>query len=259
MISERDYEAANRLYGELLKKGFLPMNHTLVQPYKEEEGVRIAIKKWARMWRTDIHEHEEHLHLVAEPEGCIFATSLSEMKNSRKYTKSFEDKIDFFLISTIICTFFSELESGYDVKLSIDNEGISFPQLEELVNNTLENWKQIDDEKNGAFSTEFGLAVKEMSSKWQRTHFSRANKKITANQKTKMGYIMAAMSLLEKEGLVYISKQHKTSYIVFPKQQLYERMQSVLPELDRYHVLKALIQESKNEMVKVSNTKEETA
>jgi hypothetical protein len=74
-----------------------------------------------------------------------------------------------------------------------------------------------------------------------------------------MGYIMTAMSLLEKEGLVYISKQHKTSYIVFPKQQLYERMQSILPELDRYQVLKALIQESKNETVKVSNTKEETA
>lgn len=95
MISERDFEAANRLYGELLKKGFLPMNHTLVQPYKEEEGVRVAIKKWARMWRTDIHEHEEHLHLVAESEGCIFATSLSEMKNSRRYTRSFEDKVEF--------------------------------------------------------------------------------------------------------------------------------------------------------------------
>ncbi|SCW83121.1 hypothetical protein SAMN04487970_10607 [Paenibacillus tianmuensis] len=259
MLHEKNFESAIHLYGELLKHGFLPMNNKWVQPYKEEEEVRIALKRLARLWRTTIIDTSDHIHLVAEPEGCIFATSLSEMKNSRRYAKSFDDRIDFYIICTIINTLFSEIESSYNGKLSVETEGIGYYQLESMVTEILNDWKQIDDGTKEEFSKEFGIAVKKMHAKWNNMQYFRPNKKITANQRTRLGYVQSAMSLLESEGLIYISKTHKTSYIVFPKPQLYERMEKILPELERYQVIQVLIREAKAKTIEDEKNDEETA
>ncbi|MNC82575.1 hypothetical protein D3C75_1361410 [compost metagenome] len=66
------------------------------------------------------------------------------------------------------------------------------------------------------------------------------------------------MGLLESDGLIHISKQHKTSYVVYPKIPLYERMEKILSTLDRYQLIQGIIRDVNPEQSE-TNGSEETA
>ena len=238
--SEVQIHAAN-LYFTLLQERFLPTSDSLVISYMEEEDVRHCIGRMADASGVRVVLKGDHIHLLARP-GCVFATTISEMRGK---IKTYESKVDAYLMGTIMMVFLAEADSRFSSVIKWENEGLSYPQIEELVSNTLNDWKKVNDETQGRFSTEWGLAIKEMNNKWSLLNHIKMNNngKVSWSTNTKIGVIHHAMRELEKEGLVFIRHWSHTS-LVTPSAILFERLEAIFEGNDRYEVIKELIKDT---------------
>lgn len=232
---------AATLYFKLLQDRFLPASDPLVIIYVEEEEVRHCLRRIADASGVRVVLKGDHLHLLARP-GCVFATSISEMKGK---IKTYENKIDAYLMGTIMMVFLAEVDSRFSSVIKWENEGLSYSQIEELVTTILDEWKKVNDETQDRFSVEWSLAVKEMYNKWRLLNYSKtsSNGKVTYNTSTKLGVIHHAMRELEKEGLVYIRYWSQTS-LVTPSSILFERLDAIFEENDRFEVIQELIKDT---------------
>jgi Family of unknown function (DUF6063) len=226
------------LYAKLLDKGYLGKTHELALPYLQEEKVRLCIHRLAKSQGTEVFESGEHIHLITLPEGSIFATSYSQ---SISYGKQLE-VIDWYIIAFIQMVFCWEIDNDFSHKMSIEREGVTYPQLEEMVTNLFSDWKRIDDENNGTFSEDFKISVQRIYEKWDKLQYQKPKTRFSLSSRT--GLIHKAMSIFKEGKLVHISDLHKRANIVYPTDILYERLEYIFRDLDRFQVLKGLIDDS---------------
>ncbi|WP_238900271.1 DUF6063 family protein [Clostridium sp. YIM B02500] len=235
------------LFFKLLDKGYLPCDDFLVISYIDSDEVRHYVNSLANSAGVKITKKEKYLHMLSNPYGSVFASSITDLK---KYIKTYESKIDLYLIGLICLILFSEADTSMSTKISWENEGITYQQLEELTTKILNYWKTIDDKNDGKFSIEWSLAIKDLHNKWKLLHYNKSiNGKVRYSKDTKFGVIDAAMKILEKDKMVFTRRLSQTS-IVTPTVVFYERLQARFGNLgkyqDRYELMKSLINQAKN-------------
>lgn len=247
MIQSEIQKAAGDLFFQLLSKGYLSCDDLLVSSYIDSDEVRSYVKALADSSGVKIIKKEKYIHMLVNPYGSIFASSLTDIKKS---VKTYDSRIDLYLIGVICLVLFSESDTSMSSKINWENEGISYQQLEELTTKVLNYWKSIDDKNDGKFSVEWSLAIKDLYNKWKLLHYNKViTGKIRYSKDTKFGVIDAAMRLLDKDKMVFIRRLSQTS-IVTPTVVFYERLQARFGNLgkyqDRYKLLQSLISEAKN-------------
>ncbi|MFT4415528.1 DUF6063 family protein [Fredinandcohnia humi] len=235
---------ANKLFRYLVERGYIEKNHEMAIDYSEDE-VRLKLERMARDFGTDIFDSGNHIHLVALPEESMFATSFS---HAMEHSGTSIDKIAWYLIGVIQNIFCWEIDNEYIHRLSVEREGVTYHQLEEMTTKVLEGWKDINDQTNGAFSLDFKLAVEKMGKRWNEMS-SKRPKTGRYSIHTRLGLIHKAMSIFKEGKLVHISTSHKVATIVYPTDILYERLEYIFQNLDRYLMIKDLLNDQLEEYV----------
>ena len=243
MMESEFQKKAYNLYRKLLEKGYINRNHEIAIEYSREEKVRVCIHRLARSFGTEVFESGEHIHLITLPEDSLFATSYS---HAMEYQRGSLDIIDWYIISFVQLIFCWDIDNDYSHRLSIEREGVTYPQLEEMATKLFSDWKKINEKRDGEFSVEFKIAVNRINAKWQNMSVKKPRTRYSLN--SRLGLINKAMTLLKEGGLVHISDSHKTATVVYPNTILYERLEYVFHNLDRYQVLKDLIDDQLEEL-----------
>lgn len=241
MLTKETQNKAFILYAKLLDKGYLYKHHELAVPYLEEEEVKMCVYRLAQSQGTEVFESGNHIHLVTLPEGSLFATSYTQAISSGKQI----EVLDWYIIAWIQMVFCWEIDSDFSHKMSIEREGVTYSQLEEMVTKLFSDWKRIDDESEGTFSENFKIAVQKIYTKWNQLQFQKPKKRFSLNSRE--GLIHKAMLLFKDGKLVHISELHKKANIIYPTDVLYERLEYIFQDLDRHQVLMGLIDDSLEE------------
>ncbi|MFK3957890.1 DUF6063 family protein [Guptibacillus hwajinpoensis] len=225
------------LHTKLLVRGALSKSHELVIEYHKDEKMRSCLRRLCKSEGTEVFEKGEHIHLITLPDGSIYATSYTQAREGSSTLKV----VDFYIMAFIQATFCWEIDNDYSHRMSIEREGVTYPQLEEMVNKLFNDWKTINDESGGEFSEEFKIAVERIYEKWKHMSY-RASRKYSPN--TREGLIHKSMLYFRDGNLVHISDNHRIANIVFPTTILYERLDYIFHNIDRYQMLKSLINDS---------------
>lgn len=227
------------IYTKLLDKGYLSLNHEIMADYNSEEKVRLCIHRLAKAQGTDVFEKGDHLHLITLPEGSVFATSYSHALQNYKEKI---DIIDWYIIAFIQAVFCWEIDNDYSHKMNLEREGVSYLQLEEMVTKLFSDWYRINQENKDRFTEEFKIAIRRINDRWENMSIKKPKTKYSLS--SRLGLINKAMLLFKEGNLVYISENHKTACIVYPNTILFERLEHVFHDLDRYQTIKSLINDS---------------
>ncbi|WP_394139071.1 DUF6063 family protein [Cytobacillus oceanisediminis] len=238
-MTEKDIqEQAFALYAKLLDKGALGKNHEMAIQYIQNEKVKLCVHRLAKSQGTEVFESGQHIHLITLPEGSIFATSYSQAVSQGKQL----EVIDWYIVSFIQMVFCWEIDNDFSHKMSIEREGVTYPQLEEMVSKLFSDWKKINEDNEGGFAEEFKIAVQRITDKWEKLQYQKPRARYSLNSRA--GLIHKAMLIFKEGKLVHISETHKTANIVYPTDILYERLEYIFHNLDRYQLLKTLINDS---------------
>jgi hypothetical protein len=238
-ISTQNLQDAAKIFFQLLNRKILITNDPILSPYFEEDGVRDALKILSEESRTRLIQTADRIHLVARPEGSIFATSFTQFK--KKYS-DVENKKYFYLINLIVFVFLAEIDIPSTSNLRWEHSGVSYFLLEKNLTQLLAEWQKKNEGSAGKFSEAYGLAVSDMFELWNSmavdTDSEMADERITVTRKTHIGLIHMAMRLLRDEGLVYIVEDEKR---VIPKIELYERLEAGYHQQSRYEEMRDLV------------------
>jgi hypothetical protein len=243
-ISTQQLQDAAKIFFLLLNRRIVLTNDPILSPYFEEDGVRDALKVLAEESRTRIIQTTDRIHLVARPEGSIFATSFTQFK--KKYS-DVENKKYFYLINLIVFVFLAEIDIPSSSNLRWEHAGVSYFLLEKNLNQLLHEWNKENKETEGKFSEAYGLAVTDMADIWSSmavdSDHETADERIMVTKKTHIGLIHMAMRLLRDEGLVFIVEDEKR---VIPKMELFERIEEGYHQQARYEEMRVLIMSTLN-------------
>lgn len=238
-ISTQQLQDAAKIFFHLLNRKIVQANDPVLSPYFEEDGVRDALKILAEESRTRIIQTADRVHLVARPEGSIFATSFTHFR--KKYV-DVENKKYFYLINLIIFVFLAEIDIPSTSNLRWEHTGVSYYLIEKNMTQLLAEWHEKNLSSEGKFSEAYGLAVTEMFELWKAMAVDidteMNDDRITSTRKTHIGLIHMAMRLLRDENLVYIVEDEKR---VIPKIELYERLEEGYHQQARYEEMRELV------------------
>ncbi|WP_423798179.1 DUF6063 family protein [Neobacillus sp. SAB-20_R2A] len=238
-ISTQQLQDAAKIFFQLLNRKMVGTNDPILNPYFEEDGVRDALKILAEESRTRIIQTADRLHLVARPEGSIFATSFTQFK--KRYSEV-ETKKHFYLMNLIVFVFLAEVDIPSTSNLRWEHAGVSYYLLEKNMTQLLEQWSKENKESEGKFSESYGLAVNDMAELWGSmavdSDSETVDERISSTRRTHIGLIHTAMRLLRDEGLVYIVEDEKR---VIPKLELYERLEEGYHQQARYEEMRELV------------------
>ena len=236
--TNEDIKKASELFFHLLNKKILPANDVLASQYYEDNGVREIIHNMAEEGGLRILGTRQNLHLVSKGEGSIFATTYTQMKE--RYNKLHRKK-HFYLANIIICIYLAEIDRENRFSFRIEDAGISYYKLEEIISNTLDSWKK-RNEKEDTFSKDFAIAIDDIHRLWsvEMSHSKEAKDGtgFSLSPQTRLGFIYEALKPLEQENLIInLSRESR----IIPKDELYERLESLYHGGDRYEELMELI------------------
>ncbi|MEH6943147.1 DUF6063 family protein [Bacillus sp. JJ722] len=227
---------ASAVYFALLKNKVIDENSEHFQIYYEPD-VRQTVLMLADESGTYIIESPKRIHLVVQPTGSVFATNFTHMKEKHRQVES---KKHFHLISVIIMAFLAIIDRNQAAKIRTKREGVTFYALERQVNELVVNWVNILKEQP-SFGTEQMLDMDEIVTTWMHmevevdeTGFRKGNRR------TRIGLITNAMRLLEVEGLIVILDREDIPKAL-PKTELFERIEYLYHDYDRYELLKELM------------------
>lgn len=243
--TSEDIRKAGELFFHLLDKRILPANDILATLYYEVSEVKEIIDNWVAEGGLQVFATRQNLHLVARGENSIFATTYSQMKE--KY-KKLERKKHFYLANIIICVFLAEIDRENQYSLRLEEQGISYYKLEEVISQTIEAWKKRSLAED-TFAQDFALAVDDIHHLWtvEMSH-SKAGKDETGfslSAQTRLGFINEALKPLENEQLIInLSRENR----IIPKDELYERLERLYHGGDRYEEIISLIKFTKKEL-----------
>ncbi|KKK37500.1 hypothetical protein WQ57_13750 [Mesobacillus campisalis] len=235
MNAER-IKKASAVYFTLLKEKVIDENSEHFQIYFDPE-VRQTVLLLADESGTYIIESPKRIQLVVQPTGSVFATNFTHMKDKHK---QIETKKHFHLISVIIMSFLAGIDRNQAAKIRTKREGISFYTLERQVNDLIMNWDSILKNQPG-FGEEQKIDAKEVVTAWKYMEVDTEDYGLKkGNRRTRIGLIASAMKLLETEGLIYVLDQADIPKAI-PRQELFERIDYLYHDYDRYELFKKLV------------------
>lgn len=239
--TSEDIKLASELFFHLLNNRILPANDVLVSQYYDNNEIREILENMAEEGGLRIIGTRENLHLVSNGEDSIFATTYTQMKE--KYNK-LERKKHFYLSNIIICIYLAEIDRENNFSFRIEDAGISYYKLEEIITDTLDSWKKRNEDEN--FSEDFAIAIDEIHHLWtmEMSHSKEANDGtgFSLSSKTRLGFIYEALKPLEDEKIIInLPKENR----IIPKEELYERLNILYHGGDRYEEIMELIKVTK--------------
>ncbi|MCS0791077.1 DUF6063 family protein [Cytobacillus firmus] len=235
-MSAESIKKASAVYFTLLKDKVIDENSEHFQAYFDPD-VRQTVLLLADESGTFIIESPKRIQLVVQPTGSVFATNFTHMKDRHKQV---ETKKHFHLMSVVIMAFLASIDRSQAAKIRTKREGISFYTLERQVNDIIMNWDSILKAKQD-FGEEEKIDMKDVVTTWKYMEVDTddyGSKK--ANRRTRIGLIASSMRLLETEGLIVILDREDIPKAI-PKQELFERIEYLYHDYDRYEMFKELM------------------
>lgn len=235
-MNAESIKKAAAVYFTLLKDKVIDENSEHFQTYFDPE-VRQTVLLLADESGTYIIESAKRIHLVVQPTGSVFATNFTHLKDKHK---QIETKKHFHLVSIVIMSFLAAIDSNQAAKIRTKREGISYYALERLVNDLIMKWDSILKAKP-TFGEEERIDMKDVVTTWKYMEVDTDDygaKK--GNRRTRIGLIANAMRLLETEGLIIILDREDIPKAI-PKQELFERIEYLYHDYDRYELFKKLM------------------
>jgi len=235
-MNAESIKKASSVYFSLLKDKVIDENSEYFQTYFDPD-VRQTVLLLADESGTYIIESPKRIQLVVQPTGSVFATNFTHLKEKHK---QIESKKHFHLISVVIMSFLAAIDRNQAAKIRTKREGISYYALERQVNDLITNWDSILKAKP-TFGEEERIDMKDVVTTWKYMEVDTDDygaKK--ANKRTRIGLIASSMRLLETEGLIVILDRDDIPKAI-PKQELFERIEYLYHDYDRYEMLKKLM------------------
>ncbi|GLB60494.1 DUF6063 family protein [Cytobacillus sp. NCCP-133] len=235
-MSAESIKKASAVYFTLLKEKVIDENSEHFQAYFDPD-VRQTVLLLADESGTYIIESPKRIQLVVQPTGSVFATNFTHMKDRHKQV---ETKKHFHLMSVVIMAFLAGIDQNQAAKIRTKREGISFYALERQVNDVIMNWESILKAKQD-FGEDEKIDMKDVVTTWKYMEVDTDDygaKK--ANRRTRIGLIASSMRLLETEGLIVILDREDIPKAI-PKQELFERIEYLYHDYDRYEMFKELM------------------
>lgn len=241
-MNAESIKKASAVYFTLLKEKVIDENSEHFQTYFDPE-VRQTVLMLADESGTYIIESPKRIHLVVQPTGSVFATNFTHMKEKHKQV---ETKKHFHLISVVIMSFLATIDRNQAAKIRTKREGISYYALERQVNDLVMNWDSIL--KNiPTFGVEERIDMNEVVTTWKYMEVDSDDYGLKkGNRRTRIGLIASAMRLLETEGLIVILDRDDIPKAI-PKNELFERIEYLYHDYDRYELFKKLMTTEENE------------
>lgn len=233
-------QKASALFFLLLKENIISIKNPLAEEYLNDSQIREVVNTMAGEADLRIFDTRENLHLVSSGNGSIFANSYTQMKD--KY-KGLKNKKYFYLANLIICVFLSEVDKESNIRVRWEEEGISYAKLEELVNGIISSWAAREEEESG-FSEDWGIALKEMDDVWNKdfspmkTSKTKGSIDVVNTTDNRFSFIYRALKPLQDQKLIYNNTKELR---IIPRPELYERLDKVYHNQERYKEFMALI------------------
>jgi hypothetical protein len=241
-MNAESIKKASAAYFTLLKEKVIDENSEHFQTYFDPE-VRQTVLMLADESGTYIIESPKRIHLVVQPTGSVFATNFTHMKEKHKQV---ETKKHFHLISVVIMSFLATIDRNQAAKIRTKREGISYYALERQVNDLVMNWDSILKNKH-TFGEAERIDMKEVVTTWKYMEVDSDDYGLKkGNRRTRIGLIASAMRLLETEGLIVILDRDDIPKAI-PKNELFERIEYLYHDYDRYELFKKLMTTEENE------------
>lgn len=242
--TNEEIKKASELFFHLLNNRVLPATDVMASEFYENNEVSEIVKSMAEEGGLRVFGTRVNLHLVAEGENSMFATTYTHMKE--RY-KKLDRKKHFYLANIIICIYLAEIDKENNFSFRIEDAGISYYKLEEIITNTLDSWKKRNEEEE-SFSKDFAIAIEEIHNLWtiEMSHSKEGKDGVgfSLSPQTRLGFVNEALKPLEQEGLIICL--HKENRII-PKEELYERLVYLYHGGDRYNEIMELINDSSEE------------
>jgi hypothetical protein len=236
MMDTETIKKASAIYFSLLKDKVINEDSEHFQTYFDPE-VRQTVLLLADESGTYIIESPKRIQLVVQPTGSVFATNFTHLKEKHKQV---ETKKHFHLISVIVMAFLAAIDRNQAAKIRTQREGISYYALERQVNDLIMNWDHMLKTKSNVGEEE-RIDMKEVVITWKYMEVNSEDDRIKkANRRTRIGLIASAMRLLETEGLVIILDRDDIPKAI-PKIELFERIEYLYHDYDRYELFKKLM------------------
>lgn len=233
---------ASAVYFTLLKEKVIDENSEHFQTYFDPE-VRQTVLLLADESGTYIIEAPKRIQLVVQPTGSVFATNFTHMKDKHRQV---ETKKHFHLISIIIMSFLASIDRNQAAKVRTKREGISYYALERLVNDLMMNWDSLL-KGNPSFGEEERIDMKEAVTAWKYMEVDTDDYGMKkGNRRTRIGLIASSMRLLETEGLIVILDRDDIPKVI-PRDELFERIEYLYHDYDRYEMFKQLMTTEEDE------------
>jgi hypothetical protein len=242
IMNAESIKKASAVYFTLVKDKVIDENSEHFQTYFDPE-VRQTVLLLADESGTYIIESPKRIQLVVQPTGSVFATNFTHMKEKHK---QIETKKHFHLISVVIMSFLAAIDCNQAAKIRTKREGISYYALERSVNDLMMNWESIVKTKP-SFGEDERIDMKEVVTTWKYMEVDTDDygaKK--GNRRTRIGLIATSMRLLETEGLIVILDRDDIAKVI-PKTELFERIEYLYHDYDRYELLKKLMTTEEDE------------
>lgn len=241
-MSAETIKKASAVYFTLLKEKVIDETSEHFQTYFDPE-VRQTVLLLADESGTYIIEAPKRIHLVVRPTGSVFATNFTHLKDKHKQV---ETKKHFHLISIIIMSFLAAIDRNQAAKIRTKREGISFYALERQVNDLIIKWESIL-KNQPSFGEEERIDMKEVVTTWKYMEVDSDDFGLKkGNRRTRIGLIAGAMRLLETEGLIVVLDRDEIAKVI-PKNELFERIEYLYHDYDRYELFKKLMTSEEDE------------
>lgn len=242
MMNAETIKKASAVYFSLLKEKVIDETSEHFQTYFEPE-VRQTVLLLADESGTYIIEAPKRIQLVVQPTGSVFATNFTHMKDKHR---QIETKKHFHLMSVVMMSFLAAIDQNQAAKIRTKREGISFYALERQVNDLIMNWESMLKAKP-TFGEEERIDMKEVVTAWKYMEVDTEEYGMKkGNRRTRIGLIASAMRLLETEGLIVILDRDDIPKVI-PKQELFERIDYLYHDYDRYEMFKKLVTTEEDE------------
>lgn len=240
--TSEDIRGASEVFFYLLKNKIVSISDNLGSKYYDNNEIREIVENMANEAGLQIFSTRRNIHLVSRSEGSIFATTYTQMKE--KY-KGLDKKSYFHLANIIISIYIAEIDRENNYSFRIEDAGVSYYTLEKIISETLESWKKRSDEEE-SFSKDWAIAIDEIHKLWtiQMSHSKESQDGIgfSLSTNTRLGFINEALKPLQNENLIInLPKEAR----IFPKDELYERLENIYHRRDRYEEIMELIKNTK--------------
>jgi hypothetical protein len=230
---------ATEIFAKLMKHKMVDLNESVLRSYFDDSQVHDLVQQIAHSFGTIILEGHEKLQLISDGKDSIFATSFTHLKE--KYS-DIENKKEFYLLCNILMIYLSEIDGDLSVRSRNELRGLSFYRLEELITKVYSFWK-VKIENDEEYEKKWAMNIRVQVEYWLSKDIKDDSSKLTPSMKNKFSIIKKAMNLLENEHLVNII-QEGDEHMIFAYPELYERIEGLFHNYERYTMLRSLIVEA---------------